>query len=140
MRLNIQILGNVVGNWIFKSDPERLRAVNEFPPPTCFKSLRRVLGMFAYDVKWIERFAGKVLLLTTAEKFPSAGDSLTVFKSLKTELEHFALHSLESVPFVVERDASDIAISATLNQRRRPVPSRQRVAGCIALRARRPQL
>ena len=37
----IQILGYVVGNGIVKPDPDRLSALNEFPPPQCRKSLRR---------------------------------------------------------------------------------------------------
>jgi len=78
--------------------------------------------MFAYYAKWIERFADKVRPLAKAHKFPLAGDLLAAFELLKTELEPVALNSLdESVPFVVECDASDVAISATLNQRGCPV-------------------
>ena len=50
-----QILGYVVGNGV-KPDPERMRALTEFPPPNGYKSLRRVLGMFAYNAKWIDHF------------------------------------------------------------------------------------
>ena len=69
------------------------------------------------------------------------GDSLNAFKSLKKELEHVALNSLdESVPFVVECDASDVAISATLNQRGCAVafmPVRCKAGSCITLHARK---
>ena len=45
---DIQILGYAVGNGVVKPDPEQMRALNEFPPPNGYKSLRRVLDMFAY--------------------------------------------------------------------------------------------
>ena len=48
---NIQLLRYVAGNGIVKPDPERLCALKEFPPPTCFKLLRRALGMFACFAK-----------------------------------------------------------------------------------------
>ena len=44
----IQILGYEVGHGLIKPDPERLRPLKEFPPPTNFKLLHRVLWMFAY--------------------------------------------------------------------------------------------
>ena len=113
---NIEIRRYIVGNGIVRPDPEGLRALKEFPPPVCFKSLRRVRGMFAYYAKWIERCADKVRPLAKEEAFPLVGDSLNAL--LIAELEHVALNSLdESVPFLDECDASDVAISATLYQK-----------------------
>ena len=44
------------------------------------------------------------------------------FKNLKMEIEKSAIHTIdESLPFVVETDASDIAFAAVLNQGCRPV-------------------
>jgi len=56
---DIQVLGYVVVNGVVKPDPERMRALTEFPPPNGYKSLRRVLGMFAYYAKWIDHFADR---------------------------------------------------------------------------------
>ena len=64
---DIQILGYVVGNGVVKPDPERMRALTAFPPPTGYKALRRVLGMFAYYAKWIDHFADKVRPLAEAK-------------------------------------------------------------------------
>ena len=47
----INVLGYCVGNNIIKPDPDRLRPLQELPLPTTVKSLRRVLGMFAYYAK-----------------------------------------------------------------------------------------
>ena len=77
---DIQILGYVVGNGIVKPDPERMRALNEFPPPNGYKSHRRVLGIFVYYAKWIGHFAEKVRPLAEAKNFPLSGDTLNFFK------------------------------------------------------------
>jgi len=89
------MLGNIVGNGIVKPDPEWMRALNDFPPPNGYKSLRRVLGMFAYYVKWIDHFADKVRPLAEAKNFPLSGDALNSFKLLKSELANVALHSID---------------------------------------------
>ena len=118
----IQILGYVVGNGLIRPDPERLRPLQDFPPPTTFKLLQRVLGMFAYYAKWIDCFADKIRRLADVKSFPLSKEALQAFQRLKSELEHTALKSVdESKPFVVECDASDVAVSATLNQGGRPV-------------------
>ena len=45
---SINTLGYLVGNEIIKPDSERLRPSEQLPPPTNSKSLKRVLGLFAY--------------------------------------------------------------------------------------------
>ena len=117
-----KFLGYVVGNGAVKPDPERMRALTEFPPPTGYKALRWVLGMFAYYAKWIDHFADKVRPLAETKTFPLSGDALNSFTLLKSELANVALHSIDELaPFVVDCDASDVAVSATLKQRGSPV-------------------
>ena len=109
-------------NGIVKPDPDRVSALKEFPATQCRTALCRVVGMFAYYAKWTERFTDKVRPLATATEFPITGNEFRAFESLKAELGNVALNSVdETVPFVVECDASDVAVSATLNQRGRPV-------------------
>ena len=110
-----------MGNGAVKPDPERMRALTEFPPPTGYKALRRVLGMFAYYAKWIDHFADKVRSLAETKTVPLSGDALNSFTLLKSELANVALHSIDELAPFVECDASDVAVSATLNQRGRPV-------------------
>ena len=78
--------------------------------------------MFAYYAKWIYDFATKIRPLADAKQFPLEGDALNAFVLIKTELSKATLQLIdERLPFVVECDASDKAISATLNQDGRPV-------------------
>ena len=77
-------------------------------------ALRRVLGMFAYYAKWVFDFAEKIRPLADVEQFPSKRNALNAFVLLKTESSNSTLQSVdERLPFVVEYDASDRAISAT---------------------------
>ena len=118
---SINILGYLVGNGIIRPDPERLRPLEQLPPPTNPKSLKRVLGLFAYYAKWIKEFSEKIKRLKEAKSFPLNDSQINDFQNLKKEIVGAALQSIdENMPFVVECDASDVAISATLNQGGRP--------------------
>ena len=119
---SVNILGYLVGNGVIKPDPERLRPLKELPPPVDSKSLKRVLGLFAYYAKWIYQFSDKIRRLKQMSTFPLGETELTDFENLKQEIAKASLKSVdETMPFVVECDASDVAISATLNQGGRPV-------------------
>ena len=119
---SINILGYLVGNGEIKPDPERLRPLRELPPPTNSKSLKRVLGLFAYYAKWIYQFSDKIYRLKQTTSFPLDNSVLAEFENIKKEIEQASLQSVdESIPFVVECDASEVAISATLNQGGRPI-------------------
>lgn len=105
-----------------KPDPERLRPLLEFPPPSNTASLRRALGMFAYYAKWIPQFSDKVRPLADTQTFPLNKAAIESFNAIKTELGRVVLAPIdEDTPFVVECDASDTVISASLNQNGRPV-------------------
>ena len=72
--------------------------------------------MFAYYAKWIPNFSDKMQPLSQATKFPLDEKALDAFTTLKKELEEAALHSIDvSLPFVVQTDASEVAVCATLN-------------------------
>ena len=84
--------------------------------------MQRALGMFAYYSKWIPNFSDIANPLYKSNKFPLDSKAEEAFKKLKDLLSKATLSSIdESCPFVVESDASDVAVSATLNQRGRPV-------------------
>ena len=53
-----------------------MRPLKEFPPPADLRSLRRVLGMFAYYAKWIYRFADKIRPLAASKALPLCKEAL----------------------------------------------------------------
>ena len=118
----VDLLGYRISHNTLQPDPERLASLINLPTPTCSKSLKRVIGMFSYYARWIQSFSDKIKLLNSATHFPLNQSEVNVFESLKTELAEAAMQAIdENVPFTVETDASDFAISATLNQDGRPV-------------------
>ena len=82
----IPTLGYVVGNGMIKPDPERLRPLQEMPPPHDMNSLNRIRGLFAYYAKWISQFSDKIQPLVKAKEFPLNEEALGAFNSLKQEL------------------------------------------------------
>ena len=112
---SINVLGYCVGNNKIKPDPDRLQPLQELPPPTSAKSLQRTLGLFAYYAKWIPNFSDKIQPLINTKTFPLNETALTAFNLLKKQLADATLYSVdENLPFVVECDASEVAISAVL--------------------------
>ena len=90
--------------------------------PTDKKELQRVIGLFAYYAKWIEKYSEKIKPLNQATNFPLDAKASQAFAVLKTELATVSLQPIdENTPFVVETDASDNAVSGILHQNRKPV-------------------
>ena len=80
------------------------------------------MGLFSYYSQWIKDFAAKVRPLAQNLVFPLAGEALESFNSLKLDVEKSVVQAVdETQPFQVETDASEFALSATLNQNGRPV-------------------
>ena len=78
--------------------------------------------MFSYYSKWVKNFSEKIRPLIKNTVFPLSTEVETAFVELKREIADGALVSPDlKIPFVVETDASDFAIGATLNQSGRPV-------------------
>ena len=78
--------------------------------------------MFAYYAKWIANFSTKIRPLIDTEIFPSSDCAKRAFQKLKKDLGDVTLMSIdEDRSFVLETDASNVAISATLNQNGNPV-------------------
>jgi transposase InsO family protein len=119
---SVRLLGYEVSKGVIKPDPERFRALLELPPPMNLKTQQRIVGMFAYYSQWIPRFSDKIHPLVHNVIFPLPSEVESAYVNMKTELVHAAMVSIDrTLPLVIETDASDIAISATLNQQNRPV-------------------
>ena len=118
----LAVLGYIIKHLSVQPDPQRLQPLLDLPSPTNLPSLRRICGMFSYYSKWIRNYSKKIHPLIRNTKFPLPPEVETTFQELKKEIASAALSSPDpNVPFVVETDASDYAIGATLNQNGRPV-------------------
>ena len=78
--------------------------------------------MFSYYSKWIPKFSDKIAPLKNSTSFPISPAAEEAFNNLKLDVEHSVVCTIdESLPFEVETDASDNALSGVLNQGGRPV-------------------
>ena len=118
----ITILGYTISFNCIQPDQNRLRPLLEMPPPTGLKAQKRILGMFAYYSKFIENFSDKIYILNHNTEFPVPPAVLEAFRGLKLDLRDAALKSIDpDQELVVETDASDFCIAASLNQQGRPI-------------------
>ena len=118
----ISILGSIVSEGEIRPDPERLTPLQQLPAPTDMKSQKRMIGLFSYYSQWIKDFSDKIRPLMQNEEFPLPEEAHKAFDLLKLDIEHSVVGAIdEDQPFQVETDASDYALSATLNQSGRPV-------------------
>lgn len=119
---SITLLGYTVSKDWISPDQRRLQPLLEMPPPTNLRSQKRVIGMFSYYSKFIDKFSQKMHPLNKNITFPVPQPVLDAFKILKEDLKTATLQPIDpEASFAVETDASDFCITATLNQKSRPV-------------------
>ena len=118
----LDVMGYRITEGQIKPDPERVKPLLEMDIPTSMKNLKKIIGIFAYYARWIEKYSEKVRPLIQTNTFPLSEEANNAFHTLKNDLSHATLQSIdESATFTVETDTSDFTISATLNQLGRPV-------------------
>ena len=119
---SVQLLGYLISNNEIRPDPSRLQPLRNLPAPKNLTLQKKAIGLFAYYSKWIKNFSEKFKPLANNTTFPLPQSVLAAFEVLKKDIENSVIVTIdETKPFVVETDASDFAIAATLNQDGRPV-------------------
>jgi hypothetical protein len=119
---DIKMLGYLISYGSIKPDPERMRPLLELPVPHNPASLKRALGMFSYYSQYVPRFSDKIQPLTGNPEFPFTKESITAFEDLKSCITHASITSPNDTDMLIlETDASEMALSACLNQNGRPV-------------------
>ncbi|KAF1321780.1 reverse transcriptase, partial [Globisporangium splendens] len=119
----IPVLGCFVGKNGVRPDPEKIKAINDWPAPTSQKDLRKFLGLATYLHKYSQNYAGVIRPLSSLLKkdvdwkwSDECQDAFVRVKSSLMEAPVLAIADHER-PFYVVCDASDFAIGCALIQR-----------------------
>lgn len=119
----LKYLGHIIGNSGIKTDPEKVQAIKELPPPKDVSGVRRILGMVTWYAKFIENFTLVVRplqeLLKKSVKFEwktEHQNGLDAIKSKMTNAPMIACPDYDH-PFYLQTDASNVGLGAVLFQR-----------------------
>ena len=118
----LHILGYSVSHNCVRPDPERMKPLLDLPLPADQPALKRALGFFSYYSKWVERFSDRVRPLVESSYFPLSAEAAAAFEGLKQHIaKSIIVCPTTTDRLVLESDASDFALSATLSQGGKPV-------------------
>ena len=116
----MEFLGHIVGQGIVRMDPAKVSAVLDWPAPRTVKELQSFLGLANYYNRFIRTFANIAAplhaLLCKDAPFVWGVAQEKAFNDVKSALVSAPVLQLPdfSRDFVVDVDASDIAIGAVL--------------------------
>ncbi|KAF1321596.1 reverse transcriptase, partial [Globisporangium splendens] len=119
----IPVLGCFVGKNGVRPDPEKIKAINDWPVPTSQKDLRKFLGLATYLHKYSQNYAGIIRPLSSLLKkdvdWKWSDECQDAFvKAKRSLMETLALAIADHErPFCVVCGASDFAIGCALMQR-----------------------
>ena len=119
----VEFLGHVISQEGIKTDPKKTEAVRTWPKPANIHSLRSFLGFCSYYRRFIPDFAAiaKPLhrLTEKGAAFVWTEECSKAFESLKQKMVKAPVlaHPDFSQGFILDTDASDLAIGAVLSQK-----------------------
>jgi hypothetical protein len=119
----IKYLGHVLSGRGIKILPDRIQAIQRYPPPRNLRALRRFIGMVGLYSRFIPDYSHKTAVLHALKrkrvKFEWDDDHQKAFEGLKQALIEPPVVKIPdfSKEFVLATDASDVAVSAVLHQR-----------------------
>lgn len=117
----IQYLGFIVGNGCLKTDPDKVKAIREFPIPKTVKQIRSFLGMAGWYQRFIANYAAIVAPITDLigkKQFRWTEEAQMAFDKLKLCLTTSPVlsHPDFKRPFVIQCDASALGVGSVLFQ------------------------
>ena len=118
----IKYLGHLLSSKGISVLPDRVAAINSSPRPSNLRTVRRFLGMVGFYARFIPNFSKCAAVLNALKRkgsqFIWRSDHQAAFEALKRALmEAPSYRSLISIRTLLVTDASDLGISAVLNQR-----------------------
>ncbi|MCG8034498.1 MAG: DDE-type integrase/transposase/recombinase, partial [Candidatus Thiodiazotropha taylori] len=135
-RKEVTYLGHVVSEEGIKTDPEKIRALTEWPKPKCVKDVRKFLGFTGYYRRFIKGFSAIVrplndLLVGNSTKKPSKkrtqfrweAEQQHAFDEIITKLSSPPVLAYADYrkPFMLHTDASTSGLGAVLYQRQEDI-------------------
>lgn len=118
----VGFLGHVVSEQGIHTDPEKIKAVQEWPQPKNVKHMRSFLGLCSYYRRFVEGFA-KIArplhkICEKGVKFHWTLECQQAFDNLKRALvtPPILAYPNPGAPFILDTDASDKAVGAVLSQ------------------------
>uniref|UniRef100_A0A8C1GVQ7 Reverse transcriptase domain-containing protein n=1 Tax=Cyprinus carpio TaxID=7962 RepID=A0A8C1GVQ7_CYPCA len=121
-RTSLKFLGHIVTATGIKADPEKTRAVQDFPVPKNIKEVQRFLGMAGWYHRFVPHFSQVAEPLNALKrkgvKFLWTSQCQTSFHALKQLLVSPPVlgHPNLNLPFVIYTDASEVGLGAVLVQ------------------------
>ena len=118
----IKYLGHLLSARGVSVLPDHVATINAYPRPNNLRALRRFLGMVAFYARFIPEFSQHAAPLHALKKkgrqFAWTDQHQVAFDALKKALSEAPVLQIPnfSAEFVLVTDASDLAISAVLNQ------------------------
>jgi transposase InsO family protein len=119
----IQYLGHLISAQGIRVLPDRITAIQNFPPPCNLRSVRRFVGMVGFYARFIPDYSRRAeplhALKRKGAKFVWSETQQAAFDQLKQALCQAPVLQMPdfSKDFVLSTDASDVAVSAVLQQR-----------------------
>ncbi|XP_073448026.1 uncharacterized protein [Aquarana catesbeiana] len=120
---SIQFLGLIISTDGVKMDPQKVAAILDWPAPSDSKGVQRFIGFANFYRKFIRGFSAIIAPITELTKqgnqfcwSPQAQSAFGRLKELFTSAS-ILKHPDPALPFVLEVDASEVAVGAVLSQR-----------------------
>lgn len=122
LRKEVAYLGHVISSDGVRPDPNKVKAVTNFPTPRNPKNIKQFLGLVGYYRRFIPQFSKIAKPLTDLLKkdrtFQWKEDQNKAFKELRNSLcsDPILQYPDFTQPFVLTTDASGYAIGGVLSQ------------------------
>ena len=124
LRPRVPYRGHVISAEGVSTDPEKVKAVQQWPVPSKVTDVRSFLGLASYYRRFIQNFAEIAaplhrLTAKTTEKFKWSHDCGLAFRTLKEKLVSAPVLAFPCFEqkFVLDCDASDYGLGAVISQR-----------------------
>ncbi|GMI83616.1 hypothetical protein HRI_002030900 [Hibiscus trionum] len=123
----VPFLGHIIGGGKIRMDPSKVRAIDDWEPPTKVTELRSFLGLANYYRKFVQGYSAVATPLTELLKndkvwewSPSCQEAFERLKQAMVSEPVLALPD-HSKQFVIHTDASDYVIGGVLMQEGHPI-------------------